>query len=89
VQAPKPVRDHPNATFVLSTTPVTTLVVWGAMKLGWVMPQAVAAAVATICASALLVFKRGLLSAGSSVWTIGIKGVFRRIWKGNQPPPVT
>jgi hypothetical protein len=79
------VQQNPNATFVLASTPVTTLIVWVALRLGLVMPQYVAAAVATVAASGLLIFRLGIQKAGRAVWTFGLTGCCRRLWKGAPP----
>lgn len=87
MNTPEPIKDHPNATFVLGTTPLTTLVVWICLKLGLVMPQYVAAAVATICASALLVFRGALTKSAGAIWDLGIYGCCRRILRGRDCDP--
>ena len=83
---PGPVARHPNASFVLGTTPLTTVLAWAILKLGWSMPQAVAAAFGTLVSGGLLIFRSALQRAGSAVWENGIVGCCRRIVKG--PPQV-
>jgi hypothetical protein len=85
MDVPQPVQRHPNATFVLGSTPLVTLVLWVAGIIGVTMPQYVAAAVATVIVSALLVGRRGIQNVGAAIWTYGIAGCCRRIWKGSTP----
>lgn len=85
MEAPAAIKQNPNATFVLASTPLTTLIVWAALEVGLVMPQYVAAAVATVAVSGLLVFRRGIQAATAAVWTFGIVGCCRRLWKGAPP----
>jgi hypothetical protein len=87
VKAPDAVQHHPNATFVLSTTPVTTLLVWGLLQAGLVLPQAVAAAVGTLIPGCLLIFRSAITSSADAVWTLGFAGCCRRIWHGSPPGP--
>ena len=85
--APNAVQRHPNASFVLGTTPLTTLAVWAALQAGLVMPQAVAAAVGTLLSGGLLIFRTAIEHAGGAVWDLGITGCCRRLWHGPPPPP--
>jgi hypothetical protein len=87
VRAPEQVKQNPNASFVLSTAPLTTLVVWLALQAGIVMPQAVAAAVGTIISGSLLIFRRGIQASGSAIWDLGFVGCCRRIWRGRPDSP--
>ena len=86
MQTPEAVQKHPNATFVLSTTPITTVLAWGILRLGWTMPQSVAAAMGTLVSGGLLVFRSAITNGFEMIWQNGgIVGVCRRIWKGAPP----
>jgi hypothetical protein len=85
MQAPEAVQKHPNATFVLSTTPITTLLVWGLLQAGLVLPQAVAAAVGTLIPGFLLIFRSAITNSADAVWALGFAGCCRRLWKGAPP----
>lgn len=85
MQTPEPIRDHPNATFALSSTPFAILIGWITLKLGLVMPQYVATACGTVMVGLLLIFRTAITRAGGAIWDNGIVGCCRRIVKG--PPP--
>ena len=82
MRAPESVQKHPNATFVLSTTPITTFVVWAALQFGLVIPQAVAAAIGTLIPGIMLIFRSAITGTGSAIWENGIVGCCKRVWKG-------
>jgi hypothetical protein len=87
MRQPDAVKHHPNATFVLSTTPLTTILAWAILQLGVSMPQAVAAAFGTLISGGLLIFRTAIQRTGGAIWDLGISGCCRRLWKGNQSPP--
>lgn len=78
-------REHPNATFVFSTTPLTTLIGYLAARFGVALPQAVAVAVGSIASGGLLIFRGAIQKAAEAVWANGIRGCCRRVWKGAPP----
>jgi len=88
VRAPEPVRQHPNATFVASLAPPAAFIAWLVGLLGLHMTQEAAAGAAIIITSVCLVFAHALRRAGGVVWQIGIMGCCRRIWHGDDQPPV-
>ena len=86
MRAPEPIREHPNATFVFTTAPLSALFCW-LIALRWTsMPTEVAAALGTLLSSVCLVFassiKRGVRNVAHQVWELGVLGVCRRIWRG-------
>ena len=87
MKTPEPIQRHPNGTFVLGTTPITTMLVWLLLVFHLAVPQYVAAAMGTAISGLLLVFRGALITASTAVWTLGITGCWRRIWRGNQSPP--
>jgi hypothetical protein len=84
VRPPEPIRDHPNASFVLGTAPLSALCGW-LISLRWTsVPPEASAAGGTLLSSGLLVFGKSIKRAGGGIWEYGIVGCFRRVWRGNQ-----
>lgn len=84
MRAPEPVRDHPNATYVLFTTPFSALV--GFLLIRFHLPAEAVASIGSCLSSAFLVVSDWVRKVAGgcwhAVWTLGIVGCARRIWKG-------
>jgi hypothetical protein len=85
MRPPEPIRDHPNATFVLGTTPLAILVGYLLSVAGVRLPQLVAAALGTWLAGALLIVASHVNRGCGAVWEYGIIGCWRRILRGRPP----
>jgi hypothetical protein len=86
MRPPEPIRDHPNATFVLGTAPLSALIGW-LISLHWnSVPTEVSTASGTVLSSACLVFAHTIKRAGGAVWEYGIAGCCHRLWLGRERP---
>lgn len=82
MQTPEAVKDHPNATFVLSTTPLAILLGYLLSVAGVKLPQLVAAALGTWLAGLLLIVAHHVNRGCGAVWEYGVVGCWRRILRG-------
>lgn len=82
MRPPEPVRQHPNATFVLASAGPAALIAWLVSLAGVQMPQAAAAGAAVVLSAAGLVFANAIKRCGGAVWEFGVIGCCRRVWKG-------
>jgi hypothetical protein len=86
VRPPESIREHPNATFVLGTAPLSALIGW-LISLHWTsVPSEASAASGTILSSACLVFAHSIKRASGAVWEYGVMGCCHRLWWGSNRP---
>lgn len=88
MRAPAPVRNHPNATFVFVSSPIVYLFGWGLSRFVR-LPEDVSAMLGAEVSAIGLAFSRAIKAFLATVWTLGIIGVCRRVWRGDQSPPRT
>lgn len=84
MKTPEQIKDHPSATYVLFTTPLSALV--GFLLIRFHLPAEAVASIGSTISSALLVVsdfvKKVAGGCWNAVWTLGIVGIAKRIWKG-------
>ena len=85
MQAPEPIREHPNATFVVGTSPFAILLGYVLSWRGVTLPEYVVAPLGAWLAAAALVFSHQVKRAGAAVWEFGVVGCCRRVWRGAPP----
>ncbi len=83
---PSVVSNNPNAAVAVGASPLAALFVYVVAYSGWKFSNEVAAAIGSVGSGVILFFFGGLRKAGGSVWSLGVKGCVKRLWRGIDPP---